>query len=201
MPRAFTPEESARIRARLLDVARERLAVTGFKKTSVEAITRGAGISKGAFYLFFDKKEDLWLEVLRVAEAELRARLLEEIEAWDGSPKEGLRRLFEALFDAVTVHPLLRALADPEELAWLLRALPDGVLDAAREDDDRFFTALLRRLRRKGWVRARVPARAFVGIPVAALALVQQRGLFGEETFAAYRGLQVEAWVSYLGPA
>lgn len=36
----------------------------GYKKTSVDELCRQAGISKGAFYLFFESKEALFCEVL-----------------------------------------------------------------------------------------------------------------------------------------
>jgi len=36
----------------------------GFEKTSIESITRDAGVAKGTFYTFFDKKEDVLLYYL-----------------------------------------------------------------------------------------------------------------------------------------
>ncbi|MEQ9502179.1 MAG: TetR/AcrR family transcriptional regulator [Deltaproteobacteria bacterium] len=198
MPRAFTEDDDRRIRARLLEVGRERLASTGFRKTSVEALTRGAGISKGAFYAFFESKEALWMALLQEAETELRAELDRIVDTHDGPPDATLRAFFTALFDAVTVHPLLRALADPTDMAWLLRALPPGALEEARRDDDRFFAALLTRLRRKGVVRRRVPTAAFLALPAAALALAQGRKTIGEAQFERFVTFQIDAWVAAL---
>ncbi|MEQ8277848.1 MAG: TetR/AcrR family transcriptional regulator [Deltaproteobacteria bacterium] len=198
MPRAFTEDDDRRIRARLLEVGRERLASTGFRKTSIDALTRGAGISKGAFYAFFESKEALWMALLQEAETELRAELDRIVDTNDGPPAATLRAFFTALFDAVTVHPLLRALADPTDMAWLLRALPPGALEAARRDDDRFFAALLARLRRKGVVRRRVPTAAFLALPAAALALAQGRSTIGEAQFERFVAFQIDAWVAAL---
>jgi len=36
----------------------------GFEKTSIESITRAAGVAKGTFYSFFEKKEDVLLYYL-----------------------------------------------------------------------------------------------------------------------------------------
>ena len=43
----------------------EALGERGFDQTSVEAIAREAGIAKGTFYLYFESKDALLLEVLR----------------------------------------------------------------------------------------------------------------------------------------
>jgi AcrR family transcriptional regulator len=52
-------------RAALADVALKLWAERGFDQTSVAAIAREAGIAKGTFYLYFESKGALLLEVLR----------------------------------------------------------------------------------------------------------------------------------------
>src|SRR5512134_3856882 len=52
-------------RTALADVALKLWAEQGFDQTSVAAIAREAGIAKGTFYLYFESKGALLLEVLR----------------------------------------------------------------------------------------------------------------------------------------
>jgi AcrR family transcriptional regulator len=52
-------------RAVLADVALKLWAERGFDQTSVASIAREAGIAKGTFYLYFESKGALLLEVLR----------------------------------------------------------------------------------------------------------------------------------------
>jgi AcrR family transcriptional regulator len=52
-------------RAELADIALELWAERGFDQTSVAAIARAAGIAKGTFYLYFESKDALLLDVLR----------------------------------------------------------------------------------------------------------------------------------------
>lgn len=52
-------------RAALAEVALKLWAERGYDRTSVEAIAREAGIAKGTFYLYFETKGVLLLEVLR----------------------------------------------------------------------------------------------------------------------------------------
>ena len=64
MARGFTEQEQANIRMRLLEACKQGWTQYGYKKTSVEELCIQAGISKGAFYLFFASKEELFGEVL-----------------------------------------------------------------------------------------------------------------------------------------
>ena len=64
MPRCFTEREKKNIRRRLQEACKQSWTQYGYKKTSVDELCKQAGISKGAFYLFFESKEALFCEVL-----------------------------------------------------------------------------------------------------------------------------------------
>lgn len=64
MPKGFTEQEKLNIREKLVAACTNNWTQRGYKKTSVDELCQKAGISKGAFYLFFDSKEDLFCEVL-----------------------------------------------------------------------------------------------------------------------------------------
>src|SRR6266404_4058991 len=53
---------SERTRAAIRDAANVLFLEQGVDATSVDAICAGAGVSKGTFYLYFHRKEDLLLE-------------------------------------------------------------------------------------------------------------------------------------------
>jgi hypothetical protein len=53
MGRSFSEGEKKRILRSLKSLATERFAAQGIKGTTVEELTQGVGISKGAFYQFF----------------------------------------------------------------------------------------------------------------------------------------------------
>lgn len=68
MPKIAASERDAFYEARrteLADVALSLWAENGFDQTSVATIAGRAGISKGTFYLYFESKDALLLEVLR----------------------------------------------------------------------------------------------------------------------------------------
>ncbi len=69
--RRLTPRGRER-RRQLVDYAARRFAENGFHPTSVSDIVSGVGVGKGVFYWYFDSKEQLFLEILRDAQQDLR---------------------------------------------------------------------------------------------------------------------------------
>lgn len=61
MARSFSEREKENIRKSLMDICKQNWTQYGYKKTSVDEICKQAGISKGAFYLFFESKEALFV--------------------------------------------------------------------------------------------------------------------------------------------
>lgn len=81
MPKSFTVQEKETIRALLLGACRQSWTQHGYKRTSVDALCRQAGISKGAFYLFFNSKESLFCQVLCAVQDEIcsvASRIMEQ---------------------------------------------------------------------------------------------------------------------------
>ncbi len=63
-----------------MDVAARKFAENGFHPTSVAEIVAGVGVGKGVFYWYFDSKEQLFLEILREAQQDLRRTQQQAIE-------------------------------------------------------------------------------------------------------------------------
>ena len=64
MARSFTEREKENIKRSLQEACKQSWTQYGYKKTSVDDLCKLVGISKGAFYLFFESKEALFCEVL-----------------------------------------------------------------------------------------------------------------------------------------
>lgn len=60
-----------------------RFAEQGYHPTSVSEIVTGLGVGKGVFYWYFDSKEQLFLEILRDAQTDLRRRQQQAIAEED----------------------------------------------------------------------------------------------------------------------
>lgn len=84
-------EKQAETRQRLLDGAAEVFRARGFQGASVDAITRQAGYSRGAFYSNFESKERLFVELLQNRVYREYQRMMEESSHVSDTPLEALR--------------------------------------------------------------------------------------------------------------
>ncbi len=162
MPKGFTEAEKDQIRVQLLAQGRAFLATTGIRKTSVDDLTAAVHISKGAFYLFYPSKEELFLTIFEQMEAAYHATLLEVAEQATGSPPERLHIFFDQAFALWRSSPLFRHFGEAE-YATLLRKLPPERVEAALHTDERFVAALLARWRAHGIAITLSPA-VFTGL-------------------------------------
>jgi AcrR family transcriptional regulator len=71
--RRLTPRGRER-RRQVIAFATARFAQNGYHPTSVAEIVQGLGVGKGVFYWYFSSKEELFLEILRDAQHDLRRR-------------------------------------------------------------------------------------------------------------------------------
>ncbi|MFJ2032232.1 TetR/AcrR family transcriptional regulator [Streptosporangium sp. NPDC087985] len=124
MPPAFTAEEKTRITRLLLETGQRLFTSQGLRKTSLEDLAAPAGIAKSSFYVFFDSKEALYLELMLRQSAEVKRKVIDQALLTDPAPREGLRRFLHATIEEISTNPLWRRLmTHPEEMAAVARKL------------------------------------------------------------------------------
>ena len=96
MPKSFSEQEKKNIRNKLLDECCKQWSQYGYKKTSVDKLCASAGISKGAFYIFFDSKEMLFCEALCLVQDNLYLKANEIMK--DSPNKFGLAEVLKATY-------------------------------------------------------------------------------------------------------
>jgi len=114
-------EESQRRRERILEAARLRFGEDGYSGTTIGAIAKGAGVSNGLLYQFFQGKEDLF----RVVMADITRDWVRAIVPRDEeglSPTQKLEALFHRSVDFCRTHPLLPAILTGDALSQMARA-------------------------------------------------------------------------------
>lgn len=77
----FTELEKERIREELIEVAYRFFIDKGFKSTSLEDITSSVGIAKSSFYIFFESKEMLYMELLAREGEQIEKQVWPEVMA------------------------------------------------------------------------------------------------------------------------
>ncbi len=125
MPRPFSPVERSLIAQRLREAGRRAIAAHGLRRVTVDDLARAAGISKGAFYLFFDSKEALLLDLLQRFEADFQRNVLDAVLRPELGPAESLRTLLRTAVAARSTEPLLRNLTDTDAQTLMRRIPPD----------------------------------------------------------------------------
>jgi AcrR family transcriptional regulator len=119
MPPPFTEKEKTRLRQKMLRAARALFARKGLKKTSLADITSSAGIAKSTFYVFFESKEALFLEVLAEDGPAVAARMQAELSS-AANARDGIARLLRAIVHELETNALTRRLlTHPDELQLL----------------------------------------------------------------------------------
>jgi AcrR family transcriptional regulator len=149
MPRGFTERQKKLIRRRLLNAAYRQFSTFGLKKTSVDELARAAGISKGAFYLFYKSKEDLFMDVAEMAEERYRVGILETIDLPGPSPRARLFAIFMKAFELLETIPILQFFTS-SDYALLFRSIPPGKLQEHLASDRMFFEELVSRCKKAG---------------------------------------------------
>ncbi len=97
--------DGAHTRERILDVAQELFTQHGYDKTSLRDIAERLGITKAALYYYFERKDDILIE-LHLRLHAIGSHMLDELEAApDGAARVALwPRLAERLIDFIVEH-------------------------------------------------------------------------------------------------
>src|SRR2546429_752638 len=128
MNRRLTVRGRAR-RRQLMDFAAARFAEKGYHPTSVAEIVSGLHVGKGVFYWYFSSKEELFREILREAQQELRRRQQQAIEN-EADPMRrielGIRSSMGWLEENRHLFTLFQLAASEERFSPTLRRGPGG---------------------------------------------------------------------------
>ncbi|WP_311923003.1 helix-turn-helix domain-containing protein [Microbispora sp. H10836] len=155
MPPAFSAEERARITGLLLDNGRRLFATQGLRKTSLEDLVAGTAIAKSTFYVFFDSKEALYLELMLAQMAEVKRKVIDQALLGGPDIRAGLRRFLHATLAELESNPLYgRLMTHPEEMDAVVRKLDPARVTQAQENP---VTALAAFLAQHDEAGARLP--------------------------------------------
>lgn len=137
----FTEKEIADIRSKLKEAARKSAASIGARKTTVDELCMHAGISKGAFYKFYDSKEALFFEILEDWHTIVYGKAREIMSERSLSDNERVYRALSYACNALQDASLLDFYECDTPL--ILRKMPQDVLDAHYHSDETHIAELI----------------------------------------------------------
>ncbi len=196
MSKAFSEKEKKVIRQQLRDKSKELFLAHGLKKTSVDEITQAAGISKGAFYLFYESKEELFLEIMEQMETDLREGILQYTLQPQADARQSVRRILENFLLTYDAYPLLKNFSQ-SDLDYLVRKLPAERLQAHMNRDTRFFENFIKKVKREG-IPIKVPPRVAMNLILSLFLVSLHRQDFGDEAYAENMKILTDLVAGYL---
>jgi AcrR family transcriptional regulator len=138
MAKGFSDHEKQQIKAKLIEAYEVCLKRYGIQKISIDELVKMAGISKGSFYLFYESKEMLFLDVLDQANDKIKGVIFSTFKNSEGaSRKDLLKSLILNVFEEMRKTPWLLNLND-NEYGSTLRRIPQDILikHTSRDDND-----------------------------------------------------------------
>ncbi|WP_210087514.1 TetR/AcrR family transcriptional regulator [Paenibacillus turicensis] len=143
MAKRFSENEKKVIQDRLLNIAEICWGKYGIKKTSVDELVQMAGISKGAFYLFYESKELLFLDVLVRIDKRIKDSLLEALKTSKESKKQGFINGIKKMFLEVQKTPWMLNLQNGD-YDLLIQKLPEETVKEHLTDDESDISLILK---------------------------------------------------------
>ena len=117
----FSETEKEQIHNQLLTVAKQLFSAKGIKKTSLEELTSAVGIAKSSFYVFFESKEMLYLELLEQEGPGIEKRVWGAINQ-KSSIKDKIKTYLHEMTRELADNPLMKRLQTyPDELQIIAR--------------------------------------------------------------------------------
>jgi AcrR family transcriptional regulator len=195
MPKGFTEHEKELIGTRLREQGYRLFSAYGLKKTNIEEIANAAGISKGAFYNFYESKEALFMDVIEQAEIRVRQELMAFIDLPGPSTRARLLAVFKKAFSLFETIPILKFFTG-SDFDLLFRRIPAEKLQTHLANDQAFFEELLSRCQNAG-IPIRAQARQIVGLLYPLVVAILHEDDLGRNNFSGNTDVLLELVAAY----
>lgn len=139
MPKIFNEHERAAIKENMLKVGAALLRKKGIRNVAVEDITKGVGISKGAFYSFYDSREDLLWKIAKMEERQLLEQML-SVASQDLDIRTKIKKIF---YDVYLHEDSLAHYLPAEDMEYIKRKMPPEVIQEDTETGHRIHRSIL----------------------------------------------------------
>jgi AcrR family transcriptional regulator len=190
MPKAFSEHEKDLIGKRLLEQGYRLFSAYGLKKTNIEEIAQAAGISKGAFYNFYESKETLFMDVIEQAEIRVRQEVLAVIDLPGLSPRARLFAVLKKAFTLFETMPILQFSAG-SDYDLLFRRIPAEKLQEHLASDREFIKELITRCQQAG-IPIRAQSEQIVGLLYPLVLAILHEDDLGRNNFSGSIDLLLE---------
>ncbi len=196
MPKAFTETEKEQIRAQMRQKGRALFEKRGIKKTSVDELAQAAGISKGAFYIFYESKEELLLEILEEIEADIQGSILNQVVNGQRNASENVAQILKSMLLTWDKYPLLKSFGQ-SEFEYLVRKIPAEKAMAHAKRDEDFAKNFMKKLKDEN-IKSKVSARVVANLIKSLFFIGLHRDDLGDTGYAESTEILIQLVARYI---
>ncbi len=178
MARSFSETEKDNIRNKLINECEKSWVAIGYKNTKIDELCSKVGISKGAFYTFFDSKEHLFCRVFDIFQE--RHKVLEETLP-KFPVKEDISHMLKQLYLEYDKTNILTQRNSPDFISFLNRAPKEWIEKSLKISKnfiaDNIFNSNL---------KLKMSKEKAIGIFNALLAILTSKDIIGYDHFEVF---------------
>lgn len=163
MATAFSETERRVIKEKLKAAAQECLGKYGVKRTTVDQLVQMAGISKGAFYKFYETKEIIFFEVIEEYQKSVVEELSNRLAQMSKVGRQEFTELLFMIYRKVRLSFMVNVIAN-QEIEYITRKIPESYIYEHHSFDDELAEKLLAHIKTKKNLTAGVIAAALRAI-------------------------------------
>lgn len=190
MPKAFSESEKETIRAQMREKGKKLFEKHGLKKTSVDELTEAVGISKGAFYLFYDSKEELFMEILEGFEKDIQTAILNFATHPNADARKNVSGVLKGFLLTWDDYPLLKNLGKAD-FDYLVRKLPAERVMQHANNDEEFTSQFIKKIKREG-IKVKAPPRVIGNLLKSLFFLSLHREDMGDDAYTETMNILID---------
>lgn len=175
----------------LYDTAKVLFIQNGFKETNISAITKAAHVAVGTFYLYFDSKEQLFMEIFQEENSALKQHCLAALDLTQ-SPLNVIRQMLALNQEGIQSSPILREWYHSDEFRKIEKAYrEEHSIESLNFLYDAFLD-LVRRWQAEGTMRADIDSNMIMIMFAALINIDTHKDEIGMEYFPDLLNLMTE---------
>lgn len=177
MARSFSEAEKDNIRKKLIAECEKSWVIYGYKKTKIDELCSKVGISKGAFYVFFDSKEHLFCRVFDLIQ-ESHIAIAKSLPPFP--VKEDICHMLKQLYLEYDKTNILTQRTSQDFISFLNRA-PEEWIEKSRKISEIYADSIT-----NPDLKLKMSKEKAIGIINALLAIVTTKDVVGYDHFEVF---------------
>ncbi|MBL8063571.1 MAG: TetR/AcrR family transcriptional regulator [Anaerolineales bacterium] len=196
MPKAFSEQEKETIRAQMREKGKKLFERHGLKKTSVDELTEAVRISKGAFYLFYESKEELFLEILEQIEDEIQTAILEFAIHPAANARTNISTMLRSFLLTWDAYPLLKNFSKSDFDYLARKVSSERILQHAKSDEE-FTKQFINKIKREG-IAVKASPRIIGNLIKSLFFMSLHRDDLGEKAYDESMNVMIDLVAGYI---